>query len=246
MNWETNSEDQLRNKLQEHEFAFSEESWQRMSQLLATEPTTPGQAQTDTPSATPDADQKSKNHWIIPLWLLFLALTSTILSLTLLSNPKTLPLNNPKATITSPLPEQKKISPEESTAIKIPPLNTIDHSTPFFTDKPNKTTNNLTPVPLALATDQNNRSSSESPTQPGASTAIYHAKTAVVEPPISVRPTTSLDLLPSKDHLTEISPPVTITWKKPLDKESIWEMQSFVFGGLANQFRKGTQSSDAI
>ena len=246
MNWETNSEDQLRHKLQEHEFAFSEEAWQRMSQLLAAEPIPPGQAPTDSPTSTPDADQKNKNPWVLPLWLLFLALTSTILSLTLLSKPEALPLNKSIATISSPLSKQKEISQEASGAIKIPPIRTIDHTPPFITDQPKKTTNNLTPVPLALAANQNNRSSSESPTEPGASTAISLEPQAVPRPPRQSSPTTSLDLLLSKNELSGVFSSATVSWEGALDKKSAWKIQPFVFAGLAQTFLPHPQSSNSM
>ncbi|MEO1711765.1 MAG: hypothetical protein AAFU60_00310 [Bacteroidota bacterium] len=245
MNWETNSEDQLRDKLQEHEFAFSEEAWQRMSQLLATESIPSGQAQTDSATSTPDVDQKNKKPWILPLWMLFLALTSTILSLTLLSKPTTL-LHTPVANIQTPLSKQKEIAVEESSNLKFLLSNTIEHTPPFLRNQPKKTTNNLTPVPLALAINQNNRSSSESPTQPGASTSTYPANLALNIHHSLNTPSVSLDPLPSKDQLALVSSPTTIIWKEVIDKKAVRKIQPFVFGGLAQTFLSNPQSSNSI
>ncbi|MEM1217433.1 MAG: hypothetical protein AAGH79_00900 [Bacteroidota bacterium] len=222
-----------------------------MSELLAAESIPSGQATSDAPNSTPDADQKSKKPWILPLWILFLALTSSILSVTLLSKSHSAQLSTPLAGAASNQSTPGTPTEKAPSTIKLLSANTIDQTPPFLTDEPNKTTNNVTPVPLALATNQNNHTSSESPTQPGASSATDLEARSTTSSTITSNPPQKavieqLSLLPPKAKPFLSPSESTIRWNEVLDRKATWKIQPYLMAGMANSLENTPQPDIAF
>lgn len=197
MNREPNSEEKLRAKLQKHEFAFSEEAWERMDQLLSAENKKTAHAITDNHPNHSSEDQKNRQRRIVPFWLLFLSLGTTTLSIAMLSNNWSLIQEKTPTPKTQNIIASPNTEGSDNGVFTVPSPNDSNHLAenprPPKKAKESFNTNHLTPnnpsfEHPALATNKNNQLTQQSPTMPSAGAALM--------PPLS-KTTTSLSMLPT-------------------------------------------------